>query len=263
MIRLALHTDEKALLNLLTAIDKNDYVVDLLHCWLDERSVYVYEQKDIVGMVRLTFSPDHQAHLGAIRVHPDKRRQGIGTALTAYCIGICGTPTIRLAVMDNVISETLAQKMGFSHVATFTFLEQCVPDTVPFAQYSYGTPAEALSVVTSPACCQQFFPILSTSFMFYTPSLENVQDLVILKNKGIALLDFNVEEARNTAVQIAYCDCDHGLLKAVLYEAKKRNMKKVWAVVPKTETMILFLKRCGFEPVEWAETINVFERTLV
>jgi N-acetylglutamate synthase-like GNAT family acetyltransferase len=260
MIRLASHTDEKALLNLLTAIDKNDYVVDLLHCWLDEKSVYLYEQKDIVGMVRLTYTPDHQAHLGAIRVHPDKQRQGIGTALTAYCMSICRTHKIRLAVMDNVISETLAQKVGFSQVATFTFLELCVPDTVLFAQYLYGTPAEALSIVTSPVSYQQF---LSTSFMFYTPSLENMQGLVVLKNKGIVLLDFNVEEARNTAVQIAYCDCDHDLLKAVLYEAKKRNMEKIWAVVPKTETIILFLKRCGFEPVVWAETINVFECTLV
>ena len=82
MIRLASHTDEKALLDFITAIDKNDYVVDLLHCWLDEKSVYVYEQKSIVGMVRLTYTPDHQAHLGAIRV---LRNPGFDSFINCIC----------------------------------------------------------------------------------------------------------------------------------------------------------------------------------
>lgn len=259
MIRLASHRDEKALLNLVTGIDKEDYVVNLLHSWLDEKSVYVYEKEEIVGMVRLTYSRDHQAHLGAIRVHPAVRRQGIGTALTEYCKSICGTQKIRLAVMDNVISETLALKVGFHQVATFTFLS-AVLDDVPFVPVSYGTHAEALSLLRSHF---HHHLLLSTSFMFYTPSLENLQDLLVLKNKGnIALLDCDVEEALSTAVQIAYCDCDPVLLKTVLYEAKKRNVKEIWAVVPKTQTVVLFLKSCGFQPVEWAETINVFECTL-
>ncbi len=261
MIRLASHRDEKALLNFITAIDKEDYVVNLLHSWLDQQSVYVYEKEDIVGMVRLTYSPDHQAHLGAIRVHPASRRQGIGTALTEYCLNICGTPKIRLAVMDNVISETLALKTGFCHVQTFTFLLLTVRGGIPCVTGTYGTPAEALSLLRSHSHQNV---LLSTSFMFYTPSLENVQDLLVFKNKdNIVLLDLTVEEGLNTAVQIAYCDCDPVLLKSVLYEAKKRNVEQIWAVVPKTQTQITFLKSWGFASVEWAETINVFERTLV
>jgi N-acetylglutamate synthase-like GNAT family acetyltransferase len=260
MIYRASKKDEGILQNLCRSVSEDDYVLTFLSSWLKERSIHVYEKDHrIVGMIRLTYSRDHQAHLGAVRVHPDFRRQGIATALATYCINNCQTQRIRLAVMDNPASQALAEKVGFHHVATFTFLSRNTSTTFP-VQYEQGTASRALSLLKKSHLFSAGHSLLSTSFIFYEASPEAIEGLLVITNRDrLALLDFEIEEATQRTVQIAYCDQNPQLVRAILHEARKRNMQKIWAVIPRKKELVDLLRLNGFETVEWGENISVFE----
>jgi ribosomal protein S18 acetylase RimI-like enzyme len=261
MIRNASGADEDELRELCIAINEKDYVLDLLSQWAKEGSLLVYEKGgSIVGMIRCTTSRDHQGHLGAVRVHPQCRRQGIATALTEYSINQCGTPVVRLAVVDNEASENLVRKMGFNQVAVFTPLTKPLLDVSPVS-YKTGTGREALSLLRKSRMFRENASLLSTSFMFYAPTEELLNSLFIVINRDqntLVVCDFTVEEALGSASQIAYCDCDPHLVSAALYESKKRGMKEVWAIIPKKDFVVNQLKELGFEGR--GKTIKVFER---
>lgn len=263
MIRSASLDDEQALQNLCRSVYDNDYVLNHLSTWLTQGGIYVYEKESrIVGMVRLISLRDGKAHVGSIRVHPDFRRQGIATALTEYCISGCGTNVVRLAVMDNEVSEIVAKKIGFSPVATFTFWLKNVEDTPP-CSLRLGTAGEVLSFVRKSHLFQESHSLISSSFTFYNPSVENLKDLLMLIHKdSVAVLDFRIEEALKRAVQIAYCDPDQRLIEGILHVGVDKNLEEIWAVIPKDEELTNLLMVNGFEPVEWGETIKVFELTV-
>jgi N-acetylglutamate synthase-like GNAT family acetyltransferase len=258
MIRPAVQKDEQELENLCRSVDSTDYVLDHLSTWLQRGEIYVYETDTIIGMVRLTSLRDNTAHLGSVRVHPDHRRQGIATALTTYCISICGSDVVRLAIMDNKPSQAVAQKIGFSPVALFTYLVKPVTDA-PVVEVERGTGSVVSGLHNSSLFAQSHF-LFSSSFTFYTPSPQQVNDLLILvHDDNVAVLDFDIEEALVPAVQIAYCDCDPELVKAILYVAAQKNLKELWAVVAKDTALVDLLMETGFENVEWGENIQVFE----
>jgi len=268
MIHPASLEDEKDLRTLCTAVYEDDYVLHHLSAWLKKGGIYVYEQEhQIKGMIRLTYSRDGQAHLGAIRVHPDCRRQGIGTALTTYCIDICRTHKVRLAIMDTMPSQALAEKLGFSHVATFTYLlrsgsiiEKRERSYQAVAQSRIVNPASALTLLKHSPLYLQNHSLLSSSFTFYTPSVQSLESLLLIARKNrLAAIDFQIEEALKRAVQIAYTDSDSALLEAVLHQAAQRRAEEIWAVIPKDEELITLLALYNFEPVKWGKTINVFE----
>jgi N-acetylglutamate synthase-like GNAT family acetyltransferase len=261
MIRQASLEDEKALLELCKTVYEDDYVLDHLSSWLKEKEIYVYEKQVIVGMVRLTHSKDGKAHLGSVRVHPDFRRQGIATSLSEHCLLISNADTARLAIMDNKPSQAVAQNMGFSHVATFTFLLKSVGDVEP-GEVETGTVDDALSRLRGSPLFTFNHSLLSSCFRFYTPSVQTMEDLLIIKNqKKVAILDFEIEEALTKAVQIVYCDCDPELVKNILYVASSKNMEEIWAVIYKDQDLVDLLVSNGFEQVEWGETIRVFEHS--
>ncbi|MBU7020507.1 MAG: GNAT family N-acetyltransferase [Theionarchaea archaeon] len=261
MIRKAVKADEEDLRRLCTAVNEEDYVLDLLSLWVEEGSLCIYESEGTtVGMIRCTSSRDNQGHLGAVRVHPQYRRQGIATELTEYCISQCQTPLVRLAVVDNEASENLVRKMGFIHVGTFTPLTCTLLDVSP-VPYRAITGKEALSVLGKSRMFKEHASVISTSFMFYTPTEELLNLLFAATSKDqerLILVDFAVEEALGVASQIAYCDCDAQLVRAALCESKKRGMKEVWAIIPKEDALVALLKTLGFQGR--GKTIKVFER---
>jgi N-acetylglutamate synthase-like GNAT family acetyltransferase len=267
MIRSATLEDEHNLRTLITSLDEEDYVLDHIHEWLRKKSIFVYERDAIQGMVRLSYSRDGTAHLGSVRVHPTFRRQGIATALTKYCIDVCGTDVVRLAIMDNKVSETVAQKIGFLPVATFTLLLKDMEGVTPFfpspSSSRRGTGHEAVLHVENSPLFEQSHSLVSSCFKFYTPSVEILEDVLILFCKDkMAILDFEVEEALKRVVQIAYLDSDLELVKHIILGAVNRNMEEIWAVIPKNEELITCLRAHGFHHLEWGETITVCELLL-
>ena len=264
MIRSATLEDEFTLRTLITSIDEEDYVLDHLHEWLQKKSIFVYERDAIQGMVRLSYSRDGTAHLGSVRVHPHFRRQGIATALTNYCIDVCGTNVVRLAIMDSKVSEAVAQKTGFLPVATFTLLlRDMVGPVVPSSPARQGTGREAVQHVENSLQFRQSHSLLSSCFKFYTPTAEILEDVYILFcGDSMAILDFDIEEALKRVFQIVYMDPDLKLVKNIINEAVNRNIEEIWAVIPKDEELITCLMDHGFYHLEWGETITVFELQL-
>ena len=263
MIRPASLEDELNLRALLTEIDENDYVLDHLSTWLQEKSIIVFERESILGMVRSSYSKDGKAHLGSVRVHPGSRRQGIATALTEHCINECGTDVVRLAIMDNKVSEIVAQKIGFEPVAYFTFLLKKTPFSFFPVPVIHGRPSEALSHLGNSVLFEQSHSLISCCFKFYTPSEESLKNTsIFFHESNLVILDFEIEEALTRAIQIAYCDPDPELIKYVNRIAFEREIKEIWAVVPKNEKSVTCLENDGFQKVEWGETITVLELVL-
>lgn len=263
MIRQATPKDERILRDLLTSLNKEDYVLNLLTTWLNEGEIFVYETDRIVGMVRLSASPDGTAYMGAVRVHPDFRRQGIATRLTQHCITLSRKDTVRLAIMRNPASQVVAEKMGFIKVATFTFLFKKV-ERAPPVSLTPVTPREALPLLEKSPSFVENHSLLSSCFKFYTPSDENMKSLLLFTHgDNVAVLDFEIEEALTKAVQITYCDPDPVLVKAILHDASQRGLEEMWVIIPKDEMVIDCLKSFGFEQEEWGETINVFELRVI
>ncbi|MBU7045800.1 MAG: GNAT family N-acetyltransferase [Theionarchaea archaeon] len=264
MIRSASLEDEQELRTLVTSIDEEDYVLDHIHEWLQQKCIFIFEKNRIQGMVRLSYSRDHTAHLGSVRVHPAFRRQGIATALTEYCIDVCATDVVRLAIMDNRVSEAVARKTGFLPVATFTLLLKEL-DNLPFYSPSarYGTGYEAVLHVENSPLFKQNHSLVSSCFTFYTPTAEILEDVLILFcDNNMAILDFEIEEALKKTVQIAYLDPDSELVKNIIIEAVTREMEEIWAVIPRNEELVTCLRAHGFSHLEWGETITVFELQL-
>lgn len=265
MIRLAALEDESSIASLCKKINEEDYVLEHIHRWILCNEVYLYERDAILGMIRLLYSRDGKAHLGAIRVHPACRRQGIGTHLTDYCIGICGTDTVRLSIMSNLPSQRLAEKCGFIPVATFTLLElqQEISKTGSCVCGSLS-PQKAFSRFQASSQGLQNHSLLSSSFTFYHPSLSILQDLCILAHgENMAILDYDIDEAVTRSVQIAFCDADFHLIQCILGEAVRTKCEEIWAILYKGSEVIPLLTEHGFELQEWAETITVYELNTV
>ncbi|MGD2250648.1 MAG: GNAT family N-acetyltransferase [Candidatus Methanofastidiosia archaeon] len=266
MIRIASPEDEPALVKLCNAVYDQDYVLDFLSTWLQKGSVWVYETEVIVGMIRLIYLPDQQAHLGAVRVHPEYRRQGIATALTEHLIYLCQCDKVRLAIMDNKASRKVAENIGFSQVAVFTCLsthsksksknyQKTLPNTC-----TQETPQKAFKYLKNSSLFNQGNSFLSKSFSFYTPSISSLGKCHIIGNgTALAIIEYDVEEATTPAIQLAYCDPNPEIIQCVHTHAARNNMEEIWAVIPKNETLVTCLKSQGFSTVSWSETITVFE----
>lgn len=264
MIRHATLKDEEALESLCSSIHEDDYVIEFLHRWLSHNEIFLFERGVILGMIRLIYSRDGKAHLGAIRVHPESRREGIGTALTRYCISVCGADTVRLSIMDNSPSQALAEKIGFSPVATFTLLmKQEDIETAAPTESEEVTPLTVLSSLNHSPQFAKNHGLLSSCFTFYHPSESILKELQLLVHGDrVAVLDYNIDEAFSHAVQIAYCDPDPSLLESILWEAARNACKEIWAIVYQDPALIALLEDYGFKKEEWAETIDVYELPL-
>lgn len=273
MIRKASEKDEHELIALCTAVTEQDYVLNFLSSWLQEGSIWVYEYETqrIVGMVRLSYLPDNQAHLGAIRVDPEYRRQGIATALTEHCIHICKCDKVRLAIMDNKASRAVIENIGFSQVAVFTCLSTerkgkgntKKKKKMSLKTCSQETPQKALKLLENSPLFKQGNSFLSKSFSFYTPNITNLTNCYILFNgTALAILEYDAKEAENPAIQLAYCDPDPKIIQCVYTHAVHKNITEIRAVIPKNQVLVTCLRSQGFNTVEWSETINVFELSL-
>lgn len=105
-----------------------DYVPLLLNEWFRENGLFVAERDhEVVGVTKTTVLSPGELWLEGIRTKKELRGQGIGKALAFYQLdeALKQYPrVIRLSTAEvNVESIKLIEKMGFSLVHTFTYLE--------------------------------------------------------------------------------------------------------------------------------------------
>ena len=118
--------------------DWGDYVAEVFEEWLaDPAGTVVVAELDgsPVAMGRVAMVGPTEAWAQGMRVHPDHRREGIGTAASRF---MCewsrdrGARIVRLAIDDrNVASQAQVSTMGFRQVSQWRRGERAIGEPVP------------------------------------------------------------------------------------------------------------------------------------
>ena len=103
----------------------DDYLLSMLDRWLAAGGVMGgFDGDELVAIQRLDDLGEGEGWIGAIRVAPERRREGWGRRLTQWAIDVArgmGMSTVRLVIEDdNVASRALAKSNGFRSVASMS-----------------------------------------------------------------------------------------------------------------------------------------------
>ena len=101
-----------------------DYVPNVINEWISKGTAYVAViESEIVGVVNMVIIKETStAWLEGIRVTPNRRRMGIGKALTEYVLNEASRNGVKYAMLMiaewNEPSQHLAKTLGFHEVLT-------------------------------------------------------------------------------------------------------------------------------------------------
>jgi GNAT superfamily N-acetyltransferase len=139
--------------------DWGDYVPDYLAQWIDNPASEVIVAEldgDVIGTVTGTMVSSREAWAQGIRVHPDHRRKGIATAISAVLWDWArqrGATVARLAVDDsNTASQAQVMSMGFRKIGDWRRGGRAIGERSPVPQGNGGRrvpPPERLDVAPS------------------------------------------------------------------------------------------------------------------
>jgi len=125
--------------------DWGDYVAERLPEWLDNPAVRVMvaeEEARVVATVTGTMVSPTEAWAQGIRVHPDHRRKGIGTAVSTALWDWArkqGAVVVRLAIDEtNAASQAQATSMGFRKVCDWRRGERVIGEGSPVPEGNGG-----------------------------------------------------------------------------------------------------------------------------
>lgn len=160
LIRPATHADIPVIAEwTATTFDWGDYVPDYLQKWIDSpASEVIVAEVDgaVIGTVTGTMVSTKEAWAQGIRVHPDHRRRGVATAISAKLWEWArqrGAAVVRLAVDDsNTPSQAQVQSMGFRKIGDWRRGERAIGDRSPVPEGNGGRrvpPPERLDVAPS------------------------------------------------------------------------------------------------------------------
>ena len=160
LIRPARHDDVRAIAGWTQqTFDWGDYVAERLPTWIDAPAsqVLVAEEDGIVlATVTGTMVAPAEAWAQGIRVHPEHRRRGLGTAIAEALWDWAreqGAAVVRLAIDEtNIASQTQVQGMGFRHLSDFHRGERAIGERSPVPEGNGGKrvpPPERLGTASS------------------------------------------------------------------------------------------------------------------
>lgn len=116
--------DREATAGLLRKVDPQDWLLEILEqaLDLDPGGIYLAEAgQDLVAASMIAFPRTREAGLSAMRVDPERRRQGLATKFTQFLLGEAGrlgAGVSRLLVeQDNEASHGLVRKVGLEETA--------------------------------------------------------------------------------------------------------------------------------------------------
>jgi GNAT superfamily N-acetyltransferase len=122
-----------------------DYVGREFSTWLEEpRSLLLVAEvgHEIVGMAKAAMLSDYEAWAQGARVHPEYRRQGIGTAISTRLWNWAveqGAQVVRLAVEDwNEPARGQVAAVGFRPVSQWVMAERGVGENSPVPEGNGG-----------------------------------------------------------------------------------------------------------------------------
>lgn len=105
----------------------DDYINSIGQSYLDDGMIVLYESDKVDGFGKVNFLLDGSAWLGGLRVRPESRRAGVGSAITDYLIAASITRGCKIARMliedKNFKSVNLAKNKGFRPLLPFRFFE--------------------------------------------------------------------------------------------------------------------------------------------
>lgn len=93
--------------------DAGEDVRDIRRAYAEPNRLWVADLPDapVIGMVGLRPSNTHAAELCRLRVLPDYRNRGIGTALVMHALGYCRDHDILKIILDAHVERTQAIKI--------------------------------------------------------------------------------------------------------------------------------------------------------
>jgi GNAT superfamily N-acetyltransferase len=122
-----------------------DYVAHAYEGWLADdtgRTLIAEIDGDTMGLARVASLSDQEAWLQGVRVHPEHRRRGVGTALAAQACRWArsnGAKVIRLAVESwNRPARTQFERSGFRPVNRWVAAERAVGEASPVPEGNGG-----------------------------------------------------------------------------------------------------------------------------
>jgi ribosomal protein S18 acetylase RimI-like enzyme len=95
------------------------------HCWVAKR------EGEVIGFAVFTPSFFHQWFIELLLVHPDHRRQGIGTALVRACESDCVAPKLFVSTNEsNLPMQALLAKLDYAPSGRVENLDEGDPELI-------------------------------------------------------------------------------------------------------------------------------------
>jgi len=272
-IRRATREDKDALVALCReAVGPDDYVPALVDDFLETGVVFLAEEpRQAVGMMIYHEVPDGSAWLHAARTHPDRRQQGVATALMASCERLArerGRTAIRLwAAASNLASVTANRKYGLEERARFTRMR------VP-ARAAGGSPAlerialdpRTWSAIAASRILRRAAGYVFHDFYFLRFDRPNAERLARegalwrLGSNGLSLSeDYEDAWGKDLQVQPLFGDLA-GILRSCPAIAAARGADRVETFLPHDPAFLQTAREAGFEPMEWGQEAILFEK---
>lgn len=147
-------SDLPAVLEMLTHVWEDDYVPE---CWADwvskpEEGVVLVALlgEQIIGTCYVHFQGEDQCWFQALRVHPDHRRLGVGSALTERSLTEALSDGRRVAYLgidaDNTASLTMTARAGFGKVVAYQRLHADLSEAQSSGRWRTATAEDAAEI---------------------------------------------------------------------------------------------------------------------
>ncbi len=169
MIREAVMTDWEQISEVSRISGYIDYINSIGKEFMKHGKIYVYSDNSrILGFLNVSIMPDKSTWMGALRVHPDARRLGVGLSLTVEAIRKSGSDTVRCLIHHkNEKSLNLVKKLNFKisqEVCSFEGIPTVLNEGESIMEYPKGYVADRWSFYKAEKSPPKEFKVVSNRF---------------------------------------------------------------------------------------------------